>query len=32
MEKVDNTILEGLDEKEAYIVDGSGDPVKLGSQ
>ena len=32
MEKVDAQILEGLDEKEAYIVDGNGDPVKLGSQ
>ena len=32
MEKVDNKILEGLDEKEAYITDGSGNPVKLGSE
>ena len=32
MEKVDAEILEGLDEKEAYIVDGSGNPVKLGSE
>ena len=31
MEKVDAQILEGLDEKEAYISDGSGNPVKLGS-
>ena len=32
MEKVDNKILEGLDEKEAYITDGNGNPVKLGSE
>jgi len=32
MEKVDNKILEGLDEKESYIVDGSGNPVNLGSE
>ena len=32
MEKVDAQILEGLDEKEAYIVDGSGNPVNLGSE
>ena len=32
MEKVDAKILEGLDEKEAYIVDGSGNPVNLGSE
>ena len=32
MEKVDNKILEGLDEKEAYISDGNGNPVKLGSE
>jgi len=32
MEKVDNKILEGLDDKEAYITDGNGDPVKLGSK
>ena len=32
MEKVDAEILEGLDEKEAYIVDGSGNPVNLGSE
>ena len=31
MEKVDAKILEGLDEKEAYITDGNGDPVNLGS-
>tara|TARA_Y100000589_G_C27042809_1_gene583884 strand:- start:31 stop:738 length:708 start_codon:yes stop_codon:yes gene_type:complete len=32
MEKVDAQILEGLDEKEAYIVDGNGNPVNLGSE
>ena len=32
MEKVDAKILEGLDEKEAYIVDGNGNPVNLGSE
>ena len=32
MEEVDNKILEGLDEKEAYISDGSGNPVNLGSE
>jgi len=32
MEKVDAKILEGLDEKEAYITDGNGNPVKLGSE
>ena len=32
MEKVDNKITEGLDDKEAYIVDGNGNPVKLGSE
>lgn len=32
MEKVDAKILEGLDEKESYIVDGSGNPVNLGSE
>jgi len=32
MEKVDAQILEGLDEKEAYITDGNGNPVKLGSE
>ena len=32
MEKVDNKILEGLYEKEAYITDGNGNPVKLGSE
>ena len=32
MEKVDNKILEGLDEKEAYITDGNGNPVKLGNE
>ena len=32
MEKVDNKILEGLDEKEAYITDANGNPVKLGSE
>ena len=32
MEKVDNKILEGLDEKEAYFTDGNGNPVKLGSE
>jgi len=32
MEKVDNKITEGLDDKEAYIVDGSGNPVQLGSE
>ena len=31
MEKVDAQILEGLDEKEAYITDGNGNPVNLGS-
>ena len=32
MEKVDAQILEGLDEKEAYITDGNDNPVKLGSE
>ena len=32
MEKVDEKIVEGLDDKEAYIVDGSGNPVQLGSE
>lgn len=32
MEKVDNKITEGLDDKEAYIVDGNGNPVQLGSE
>ena len=32
MEKVDSQITEAMDDKEAYIVDGSGNPVKLGSE
>tara|TARA_Y100001973_G_C5145396_1_gene305156 strand:- start:628 stop:1038 length:411 start_codon:yes stop_codon:yes gene_type:complete len=32
MEKVDEKIVEGLDDKEAYIVDGNGNPVQLGSE
>ena len=32
MEKVDAKITEAMDDKEAYIVDGSGNPVQLGSE
>ena len=32
MEKVDAQITEAMDDKEAYIVDGSGNPVQLGSE
>ena len=32
MEKVDAKIPEARDDKEAYIVDGSGNPVQLGSE
>ena len=32
MEEVDAKITEALDDKEAYIVDGSGNPVQLGSE
>jgi len=32
MEKVDSQITEAMDDKEAYIVDGSGNPVQLGSE
>ena len=29
MEKVDNEILEGLDDKEAYILDSNGEPTNI---
>jgi len=29
MEKVDNEILEGLDDKEAYILDNNGEPTNV---
>ena len=32
MEEVDAKITEAMDDKEAYIVDGSGNPVQLGSE
>ena len=32
MEKVDNEITKGLDDKESYITDGNGNAVHLGSQ
>ena len=32
MEEVDSQITEAMDDKEAYIVDGNGNPVQLGSE
>ena len=32
MEEVDAKITEAMDDKEAYIVDGSGNPIQLGSE
>ena len=32
MEEVDSQITEAMDDKEAYIVDGNGYPVQLGSE
>ena len=32
MEEVDSQITEAMDDKEAYIVDGNGNPVQFGSK